>query len=721
MLWKFSLENYLQFLNTENFAVYGDQHVLTIEKNISSLLTDLARDRLSSFELFCLLSSCCLHDIGMIAKNNSNGSISIVPGEYHIRAKKLVNEKHYEFHLNRHEAVAVGEICYRHGVSNLNELHIRDWSVAPYGKVNVSFLAALLRIGDLLDLSYLRVPGLAGEVRKIKGLNFRYWNLHSQISNIKIDHPNREVVIFATADNQYDLSNLFSLRKRVEEEFQIVKEIFRENGIFLDKITLRTNIDRIGVLPGENPFLKLASFDWAKHLAFFGRGKEISDIKKKITDREIVILVGESGVGKTSLLNAGLKQRLIEAGIFVFDTRISNTFKEDLLVSLKTLFTCIGKEGLPLCLREISSMGVEIVIFIDQFEEFFTIIGEKNKRSEILDFIGYILCNEDITTKIVLSLGEDFLAELWEVSDSVPALYDRENTYRLKRLNRENAEQIIVNTLSHIGYSIENDFLEKLLDDFNRREEGIYPPYIQIVCHEVFKKHKMTYKEKSEETPLKLSTYEKLGGSEKIIDDYFEEILDGFTFEERTVINEILAPMITYFHTKQRITYEQILKINNGRIDIDKTLNRLIKQRIIKKIQTERNEYELILDFLAKKIVENKPKRSLSSKIKKAIEYIAGHFNEPIPLHDIAAHVGVSREHFCRLFKVETGRNFIDYLNEKRVEEARKYLEKEPRIKLNEVYPRVGFTNPQHFTKVFRGITGFTPKEYKRMVISGEI
>jgi YesN/AraC family two-component response regulator len=720
--WKFSQEEYLQYITAENYTDHGEKHVLTIEKNISILLTEPARNNLSGFEMFCLLSACSLHDIGMIIKKESNESIDITRAEHHVRARSLLKERYREFHLNQHEAAVIGEICCGHGLPSLDELEIQDWSVEPFGNVNVLFLTALLRIGDLLDLCYLRAPSLVAELKKIKGVSLRHWKRHSRVSDIKIDHQNKEIVIYAAAESEHDLSELYTLKIWVEDELRIVKNIFKKKGIFLDRVFLRTNLDRKRVLAKENPFLKLDSFDWAKHVAFFGRDREIKDIQNKLNERKIMILVGESGVGKTSLLSAGLKQKLIENGIYVFESRISDTFCKDLLDSLVDQFSDIDKEELPIFLESVSMDGFELVIFIDQFEEIFTLFREKSRRNEILVFIEKVLTDIDIKTKIVLSLREDFLAELWEVSEQIPALYDRKNTYRLKKLTRVNAEQIIVNTLNHINYSIEDELLERLLDDFTQQEESIYPPYIQIVCHEIFKKHRIIYGEKSEITPLKLNLYKDLGGSEKIISDYFDEILDGFTFQERTVINEIMNRMITFFYTKQRISYEQILEINDGKIDIDKTLDRLIYLRIIKKIETDiNNQYELIHDFLAEKIMQNKPKQGLSSKITKAMDYIDKHFHEQISLKQIAEHVGVSREHFSRLFRAEIGSNFVDYLNKRRVEEAEKYLKKAPRIKLSEVYTRVGFTTPQHFTKVFKVVTGLTPREYRRKVLNGEL
>ena len=718
LLWKFALDNYLKFMNVEDYTNHGEDHVLNIEKSVYSLITEKAREKLSPFEIFCLLSAICLHDLGMIVKEKMDEQYFSVRKDHHIRVRQLLEERHNEFQLNQQEAKIIGEICYGHGTPSLDDLEAYDnWSVAPFGEVNAVFLTALLRIGDLIDLSFLRAPKLVADLRKISGESLNHWKLHNKISDIKIDHENEGISIFATADNEYDLSELYKLRNWIESELTIVREAFEKNGVFLNTVSLHTNLDKKKVLSKENPFLKLASFDWSKHMAFFGRDREIADIKKKIIPGKLLVLVGESGVGKTSLLKAGLKQRLIEKGFYVFEIRISDSFQDEFLKNVSAQFSEIKSRDVFHLLGKVSSEKLDLIVFIDQFEELFTFYGHNDVKGKMLSFLEKILNSGKINTKIILSLREDFLAELWEVSARIPVLYNRVNTYRLKKLSRENAKEAITNTIEYINYSIDDELVQHMLDDFTQEDEGIYPPYIQIVCHETFKHHKDRHKEKSEETPLSLAVYESLGGADKIIADYFKEILDGFNYEERTVINEILAPMITYFHTKQRISYEEILKINEKRIDIDKTLSRLIDHRIIKKIETEKNEYELIHDFLAKKILENKPAMGISSSIKKAIEFIETNFDRPISLQEVSGSVRFSREHFCRLFKAETGELFTDYINKRRIEEAKKYMKKDPRIKIIEVYPKVGFTNQQHFTKTFKKFTGNTPNEYKRTLI----
>jgi len=713
----FSVENYLRFTNIENYTNHRVEHVLAVERNIYDLLTEELKEKLTPFETFCLLASACLHDIGMIIKKKSNETTDEIRKLHHERVRDILNEKYVEFQLNHQEAEIIGIICYGHGISDIYELESYNrWSIDSHGEVNTLLLVALLRIGDLLDLSYLRAPRLVADLKMIKGISLYHWKLHDKISDVKISHAERMITIFGKAESEFELPELYKLRNWINDELTLVSNIFKENGIPVDSVTLRTPLDKKTVLTRDNPFLRLASFDWKKHNAFYGRDIEIKDIKKRIIDKELLVLAGESGVGKTSILNAGLKQELIEEGYYVFDVRLTADFQVILKKKIKDqlLENSRGPNDIVRLLKSLSQKNIKVVVFFDQFEELFTFHRHNNLKIEILNLFDDVLNDEEITARFVICLREDFLAEMWEVAEIVPKLYTLENTYRLKKFTPENVKQTIRKTIEYVEYKIDNEFVDKLVQDFLKKEEAIYPPYIQIVCHEVFKRHRLKYKDKSNVTSINEATYLELGGAEKIITSYFEEILDGFSLEEKTVIHDILGRMITYFYTKQRISFRQIEEINNGRIDIENTLKRLIEHRIIKRIETEKHEYELIHDFLAKKILANKPAMGDSSKIRKAITYIENIYHKQISLEDVARKVGVKPEDLSRDFLKKTGEHFISYLNRTRINQAKKIISNDPGLMINEVYDKVGFINHQHFFVVFKILAGLTPEEYKK-------
>lgn len=99
-------------------------------------------------------------------------------------------------------------------------------------------------------------------------------------------------------------------------------------------------------------------------------------------------------------------------------------------------------------------------------------------------------------------------------------------------------------------------------------------------------------------------------------------------------------------------------------------------------------------------------------QLKRAIAYINEHLDQDINLAEIAQAVGMSRYYFIRLFKQSMGVTPYKYLNQQRVEQAKRLL-KQREIAIADIALRCGFANQSHFTKHFRQITGTTPKAYR--------
>lgn len=92
--------------------------------------------------------------------------------------------------------------------------------------------------------------------------------------------------------------------------------------------------------------------------------------------------------------------------------------------------------------------------------------------------------------------------------------------------------------------------------------------------------------------------------------------------------------------------------------------------------------------------------------------YLREHFTRSaIPLDELAAHVGVSRNHLSWEFTRETGETITDHLARLRVEEACRLLATTT-LKVYEISERVGYTNVEHFGRVFKRVTGTSPNRW---------
>jgi two-component system, response regulator YesN len=104
--------------------------------------------------------------------------------------------------------------------------------------------------------------------------------------------------------------------------------------------------------------------------------------------------------------------------------------------------------------------------------------------------------------------------------------------------------------------------------------------------------------------------------------------------------------------------------------------------------------------------------KSIKLILRKAMEYLQTHYSAQITLNEVAEHSYVSTYYISRMFKRELGKNFVDCLNEIRIEKAKELL-KDVRYKTYEVAENVGIPDAHYFSRLFKKHVGVTPTEYR--------
>jgi two-component system response regulator YesN len=92
--------------------------------------------------------------------------------------------------------------------------------------------------------------------------------------------------------------------------------------------------------------------------------------------------------------------------------------------------------------------------------------------------------------------------------------------------------------------------------------------------------------------------------------------------------------------------------------------------------------------------------------------FIRKHYSENITLNALAEQFYLHPNYLSRIFKEKTGKNFVEYLTEVRMEKVKELLRTSDR-KIIEICAMTGYDNPWYFSKVFKQYTGMTPKEYR--------
>ncbi|MFC7677642.1 response regulator [Paenibacillus sp. GCM10028914] len=101
-----------------------------------------------------------------------------------------------------------------------------------------------------------------------------------------------------------------------------------------------------------------------------------------------------------------------------------------------------------------------------------------------------------------------------------------------------------------------------------------------------------------------------------------------------------------------------------------------------------------------------------SRLINSAMRFIQKNYSNSVTLESVAEYLKLSPSYLSNLFKKETGQNFIDYLTNIRIEQA-KVLLRTTELKIYEVGYRVGYENEHYFSRVFKKVVGSSPFHYK--------
>lgn len=160
--------------------------------------------------------------------------------------------------------------------------------------------------------------------------------------------------------------------------------------------------------------------------------------------------------------------------------------------------------------------------------------------------------------------------------------------------------------------------------------------------------------------------------------------------------------------------YSSILKKYGGNIYTIEIENKKLTQWVDESDDISQLESRLIemtkLFFSYLKKLKNK---QYGPEITLAIDYMNKHYNEIIKLSDAASVVGLNTSYFSKKFKKVTGINFIDYLNNIRIEKAKEILQNTNKS-IYVIAQEIGYSNDSYFCRIFKQSVGMSPQQYKK-------
>jgi WD40 repeat protein len=320
-----------------------------------------------------------------------------------------------------------------------------------------------------------------------------------------------------------------------------------------------------------SPYKGLAAFDDTEldALLFFGREADTEVIAANLLASRFTVLYGATGVGKSSVLRAGVARRVrslapdahvIVHGSWVGDAVTSLADAVD--AALPARDKPAGAETLADRLAAlVDAFGGHVYLILDQFEELFAYSG----GAELADAVSDVVARPNLRVSILVALREDALSELDVFTGRLPDVFG--NYIALDRLDRAAGEAAITGPIARYNelsperpVEVEPDLVEAVLDEVevgrvvlgglprgvaDTPGAGIEAPYLQLVMQRLWEEE-----QRRASQVLRRSTLDELGGAQQIVRAHLDEAVAALQPAEQDVAARIFNHLVTPSGTK---------------------------------------------------------------------------------------------------------------------------------------------------------------------------
>ena len=295
----------------------------------------------------------------------------------------------------------------------------------------------------------------------------------------------------------------------------------------------------------DSPYKGLAAFEDSEldALLFFGRKREVAAVAANVLASRLTVLYGPSGVGKSSLLGAGVARRLRElsGAPVVFHDLWAEDPATRLIESVHAECGDLGATaGLVDTVAAAAQRNGELHLLLDQFEEYLLYHGLEGPLSNALP---ELLRRPGLRVNVLLALRDDTLAELDEFAGRIPELFG--NLLRLDRLDREAGRAAILGPLTRYSelsgeeFTAEDALVDAVLDEAET-EAGVEAPYLQLVLERLWERERAL-----DSHELRLATFRELGGAGAVVREHVQGAFARLPPAEQEAAARVVRQLVT--------------------------------------------------------------------------------------------------------------------------------------------------------------------------------
>jgi WD40 repeat protein/energy-coupling factor transporter ATP-binding protein EcfA2 len=346
---------------------------------------------------------------------------------------------------------------------------------------------------------------------------------------------------------------------------------------------------------GRCPYKGLEVFEEEDADLFFGRERLVEDLVSRVKESRTVFITGPSGSGKSSLVRAGLIHALKDGAIKGSDRWLYETMKpgrepiQELSLAFSRLkgpeltdyFLAHANEPdvLHRCAESVLSgrKDQRFVLFVDQFEEVFTQIGQEEERQAFINMLSQAGIVENGRVIVLFAMRSDFVSNC----ASYPALNEllSQEFRQIGAMRPEELVSAIALPAKQVGLPIEEELIARIINDM-KGEPGALP-LMQFALKDLFD----AQQSQGGVIELTLADYLKHGGIQKSLERHADASLAALDEEGQTLARSIFSGLIEIgrgtVDTKRTALFDELVPANASSWDVLAIVQKLADARLI--------------------------------------------------------------------------------------------------------------------------------------------
>ena len=347
----------------------------------------------------------------------------------------------------------------------------------------------------------------------------------------------------------------------------------------------------------------------AREISASGREQDVKRLRTRIagTQHKLTVIHGQSGVGKSSILQGGLipalqKEPIGERDAVPIFLRVYTNWIELLGESLKTetlkstndQLSPHSTDTIIQKLRKNADKYLLTVLIFDQFEEFFFVYTDKIQRKPFYDF--FRICLDIPFVKIVLSLREDYLHYLLELDRLVDLtvtnnnILDKDIRYYLGNFSPPDATTVIQTLTEKTRFYLQAELITELVKELAGDMGEVRPIELQIVGTQL-----------QTEQITTLAKYREFGNKEKVVEKFLEDVIKDCGSEHEQVARLLLYLLTDENNTRPLKTKDELVVQlpESENLDLVLILNIFVASGLVLLLrESPADRYQLVHDYL---------------------------------------------------------------------------------------------------------------------------